>query len=158
MMGRIPEDPQRYLGGLNILGQPLWTPAGPNGFADTDAVIGYRLTGEAHQAFCEVISLGPGSHVAPGRDMPDLKAGDICITADIPLAARCIERQASALHSNGKPFTTESIGMALAMRDLMQSLREAGDIKGTNPPFTKDDRSRFLRALEEIIQLRLRKR
>tara|TARA_R110000868_G_C10866789_1_gene761950 strand:+ start:144 stop:599 length:456 start_codon:yes stop_codon:yes gene_type:complete len=86
-----------------------------------------------------------------------IKADDICITADIPLAARCIEQGASSLHSNGKPFTTESIGMALAMRDLMQQLREAGDVKGTNPPFTKEDRSRFLRSLEDTIQAHLRK-
>ena len=88
-------------------------------------------------------------HIAPS---------DICITADIPLAARCIEIGATALHSNGKPFTKESIGMALAMRDLMQQLREAGDMKGTNPPFSKEDRSRFLRSLEEAIQAQFRKR
>lgn len=87
-----------------------------------------------------------------------ISAGDICITADIPLAARCIENGAQALHSNGKPFTPESIGMALAMRGLMQQLREAGDMKGTNPAFTKEDRSRFLRSLEDAIQLELRKR
>ena len=83
---------------------------------------------------------------------------DICVTADIPLAARCLEIGGTALHSNGKPFTKESIGMSLAMRDLMQQLREAGDVKGTNPPFAREDRSRFLRALEEAIQQNLRKR
>ena len=87
-----------------------------------------------------------------------IEPGDICVTADIPLASRCIKIGATALHSNGKPFTTESIGMALAMRDLMQQLREAGDVKGTNPPFTKEDRSRFLRTLEEAIQAKLRQR
>ena len=87
-----------------------------------------------------------------------IEPDDICVTADIPLASRCIKIGATALHSNGKPFTTESIGMALAMRDLMQQLREAGDVKGTNPPFTKEDRSRFLRALEEAIQAKLRQR
>jgi uncharacterized protein YaiI (UPF0178 family) len=87
-----------------------------------------------------------------------IAADDICITADIPLAARCIEKGARALHSNGKPFTEESIGMALAMRGLMQQLRESGDVRGTNPAFTKDDRSRFLRALEENIQSLLRAR
>jgi uncharacterized protein YaiI (UPF0178 family) len=87
-----------------------------------------------------------------------IMAQDICVTADIPLAARCIEKGAHALHSNGKPFTEESIGMALAMRDLMQQLRESGDVKGTNPPFTKDDRSRFLRVMEETIQTVLRRR
>ncbi len=85
-----------------------------------------------------------------------VQPGDICITADIPLAARCLEKGAHALHSNGKPFTSESIGMALAMRGLMQQLREAGDVKGTNPAFTKEDRSRFLRALEESVQRTLR--
>lgn len=87
-----------------------------------------------------------------------IEPDDICITADIPLASRCIKIGGTALHSNGKPFTTESIGMALAMRALMQQLREAGDVKGTNPPFTKEDRSRFLRALEEAIQSKLRQR
>lgn len=87
-----------------------------------------------------------------------IAAQDICVTADIPLAARCIEKGAHALHSNGKPFTQESIGMALAMRDLMQQLREAGDVKGANPAFTKEDRSRFLRVMEETIQTVLRAR
>jgi uncharacterized protein YaiI (UPF0178 family) len=86
-----------------------------------------------------------------------ITANDICVTADIPLAARCLEIGAVSLHSNGKPFTQESIGMALAMRDLMQQLREAGDVKGTNPPFTKDDRSRFLQALEGAVQTQVRK-
>lgn len=86
-------------------------------------------------------------HIAPD---------DICVTADIPLAARCIEIGGTALHSNGKPFTKESIGMALAMRDLMQQLRESGNMNGTNPSFSKEDRSRFLRSLEEAIQAKLR--
>ena len=87
-----------------------------------------------------------------------IAAQDICVTADIPLAARCIEKGAYALHPNGKPFTQESIGMALAMRDLMQQLREAGDVKGANPAFTREDRSRFLRMMEETIQTVLRAR
>lgn len=88
----------------------------------------------------------------------NIEPDDICVTADIPLASRCIKIGGTALHSNGKPFTTESIGMALAMRDLMQQLRETGDVKGTNPPFTKEDRSRFLRTLEEAIQAIRRQR
>ncbi|MBL6958999.1 MAG: DUF188 domain-containing protein, partial [Rhodospirillales bacterium] len=56
----------------------------------------------------------------------------------------------------GKPFTEDSIGMALAMRDLMGHLRESGEISGNNPAFTKEDRSRFLRVLEEIVQAALR--
>jgi uncharacterized protein YaiI (UPF0178 family) len=83
--------------------------------------------------------------------------GDICVTADIPLAARCLEKGARALHSNGKPFSAESIGMALAMRGLMQQIREASpDMRGSNPAFTREDRSRFLRVLEEAVQSALR--
>lgn len=82
--------------------------------------------------------------------------GDICITPDIPLAARCIERGAQVLGNTGKPFTPESIGMALAMRDLMTHLRETGEVKGYNPSFGKQDRSRFLQALEAAVQKALR--
>jgi hypothetical protein len=52
----------------------------------------------------------------------------------------------------GKPFTQDSIGMALAMRDLMSQLRETGEVRGTNPVFTPSDRSHFLQGLENIIQ------
>ena len=82
--------------------------------------------------------------------------GDIAITADIPLADRCLKAGAQPLGPTGKPFTEDSIGMALAMRDLMGHLRESGEISGNNPAFTKEDRSRFLRVLEEIVQAALR--
>ena len=78
--------------------------------------------------------------------------GDIAITADIPLAARCLAAGAKAIGSTGKPFTDANIGMALSMRNLMADLRETGDIRGTNPSFTKRDRSEFLQALEKAIQ------
>lgn len=78
--------------------------------------------------------------------------GDIAITADIPLADRCIKAGAGVLGPTGKPFTEQSIGMALAMRDLNAQLRESGEISGAGPGFTKRDRSRFLSALEDLIQ------
>ncbi|MDJ0611966.1 MAG: YaiI/YqxD family protein [Kiloniellales bacterium] len=96
--------------------------------------------------------------VAEGADAADdwiaehIGPGDIAVTADIPLAARCLEKGAKALGPTGKPFTPDSIGMALAMRDLKAHLRETGEIKGYVPNFTKQDRSRFLSALEETIQ------
>ena len=77
---------------------------------------------------------------------------DIVVTADIPLAARCLKAGAQALGPTGKPFTEDNIGMALAMRELMSDLRDTGDIRGSNPAFTKQDRSRFLQALEQVIQ------
>jgi len=72
--------------------------------------------------------------------------------ADIPLAARCLEAGAKVIGPSGKPFTESGIGMALAMRDLMADLRETGEVRGTNPSFTRQDRSRFLQALEQAIQ------
>ena len=77
---------------------------------------------------------------------------DIVITNDIPLAARAMDKGAKALRPNGKAFTEDNIGMALAMRELNQELRETGDIKGHNPSFSKADRSNFLQELENIIQ------
>jgi|GEM_PF-70348 len=78
--------------------------------------------------------------------------GDIAITADIPLADRCLKAGAAVLGHNGKPFTDAGIGSALAMRDLMGHLRETGEIRGGGPSFAKRDRSRFLEALERMIQ------
>ena len=78
---------------------------------------------------------------------------DIVITADVPLAARAHKKGAHIINHNGKAFTEDSIGMALAMRNLMSQLRETGDIKGSNPVFTPTDRSRFLQALENTIQI-----
>jgi hypothetical protein len=78
--------------------------------------------------------------------------GDIAVTADIPLASRCLKAGAQAIGSTGKPFTDASIGMALAMRDLSQHLRETGESRGFNASFTRADRSRFLEALEQAVQ------
>jgi uncharacterized protein YaiI (UPF0178 family) len=78
----------------------------------------------------------------------------IVITADIPLADRCIRAGAIVIAPNGKPFTESSIGSAMATRALMQDLRAGGDIVGGPPPFQNSDRSRFLQALDRaIIQL-----
>ena len=79
--------------------------------------------------------------------------GDIVITADIPLASRTLKKGAMVISHVGKPFTPDSIGMALAMRDLMSQLRETGEVRGNNPVFTPSDRSRFLQGLENIIQV-----
>src|SRR5262245_10470164 len=78
--------------------------------------------------------------------------GDIVVTADIPLAARCLKAGARGVGPPGKPFTDAGIGMALAMRDLSRHLRETGESKGWNAAFTRQDRSRFLQALEEAVQ------
>jgi len=78
--------------------------------------------------------------------------GDIVVTADIPLAARCLEKGALALGTTGRPFTADNIGDALATRELMSDLRDLGTMAGGPPPFAKRDRSRFLQRLDEMIQ------
>ena len=80
-----------------------------------------------------------------------VRADDVVVTADIPLAARCLEKGARVLDPRGKPFTEESIGDALASRELMQQLRELGNITGGPKPFEPRDRSRFLHRLDEVI-------
>ncbi|WP_439331603.1 YaiI/YqxD family protein [Pelagibacterium lacus] len=79
-------------------------------------------------------------------------AGDIVITADIPLASRALAKGAHVLGPTGKPFTEASIGMALAMRELSQHLRETGESKGYNASFSARDRSSFLQALDQVVQ------
>jgi len=75
----------------------------------------------------------------------------VCITADILLADRCLKAGATVIANNGKPFTTASIGAAVATRAIMADLRAGGDIVGGPAPFGKTDRSRFLSALDEAL-------
>jgi uncharacterized protein YaiI (UPF0178 family) len=76
----------------------------------------------------------------------------IVVTADILLAQRCVEKGAATLGPDGRAFTPETIGMTVAMRNLMRDLREGGEISGYNPAFRKADRSNFLQALEQAVQ------
>ncbi|MCZ6602246.1 MAG: YaiI/YqxD family protein [Planctomycetota bacterium] len=77
---------------------------------------------------------------------------DIVISADIPLASRCLKKGALVLGPTGRAFTEESIGDALATREIMSHLRDMGTVTGGPAPFGKMDRSRFLQSLEEMIQ------
>ncbi|MAW98245.1 MAG: hypothetical protein CMN72_01070 [Sphingomonas sp.] len=84
-------------------------------------------------------------------------ANSIVVTADILLAERCLKARASVIAPNGKPFTMDSIGGAVATRAIMADLRAGGDVVGGPPPFSKTDRSRFLQALDEAM-VRLRRK
>jgi uncharacterized protein YaiI (UPF0178 family) len=96
--------------------------------------------------------------VAAGPDAADdwiaerADASAIVVTADIPLANRCVKRGAAVMAPNGKTFSEDSIGMALAVRDLMTDLRSAGETTGGPRPFSPRDRSAFLSALEQAIR------
>jgi uncharacterized protein len=84
--------------------------------------------------------------------------GDIAITADIPLADRCLKRGARVVSPTGRIFSEASIGEALASRELMEHLRQMGEVTGGPAPFAPADRSRFLSSLDEVIvAVRLKK-
>ncbi|MDA1088757.1 MAG: YaiI/YqxD family protein [Proteobacteria bacterium] len=100
----------------------------------------------------ELVIVEQGPDAADDWIADHIQIADICITSDIPLAARCLERDAFALKPNGDAFTNDGIGMALANRDLMQDLRDSGEITGGPKPFSKSDRSVFLNRLETTVQ------
>ena len=81
-----------------------------------------------------------------------VKPHDMVVTADIPLANRCLKKGARVIGPTGKPFTEKNIGQAVATRNLLSELRDAGEITGGPPPLEKRDRSRFLQQLDEVIQ------
>ena len=102
--------------------------------------------------------VGEGFDAADDWIVEQVQPHDIVITADIPLASRCIKEGARVIGTTGKPFTEDNIGSVLATRDLLSELRGAGEITGGPPPLQKRDRSRFLQQLDEVIQSIRRKR
>ncbi len=96
--------------------------------------------------------VGEGFDAADDWIVDHIQSHDIVITADVPLASRCVKEGARVIGSTGKKFTENNIGSAVATRDLMADLRGAGEIVGGPPPLTQRDRSRFLQTLDEVIQ------
>ena len=99
----------------------------------------------------ERVVVGAGMDEADHWIAERARRGDIVITADVPLASRAVKAGAEVIAPNGKPFTEESIGMALATRNLLDSLRSAGEITGGPKPFAPRDRSEFLSALDRAL-------
>ncbi len=96
--------------------------------------------------------VGDGFDEADDWIVEQVQPHDIVITADIPLASRCLKEGASVIGTSGKPFTEDNIGDAVATRDLLSDLRSAGEVSGGPPPLQKRDRSRFLQQLDDTIQ------
>jgi uncharacterized protein YaiI (UPF0178 family) len=99
----------------------------------------------------ERVVVGSGMDEADNWIAERAGRGDIVITADVPLASRCVKSDAEVIAPNGRAFTKDSIGMILATRNLMDSLRSAGEITGGPKPFSPRDRSSFLSALDQAI-------
>ncbi|MEM1039455.1 MAG: YaiI/YqxD family protein [Pseudomonadota bacterium] len=104
----------------------------------------------------QVVTVPHGADAADDWIVEDAMAGDVVITADIPLAARILDKQAHAIGPTGKAFTPDTIGMALAMRDLKQQIRESTQSQTRNRSFENRDRSNFLQALDRIVAQGLR--
>jgi uncharacterized protein len=100
----------------------------------------------------ERIAAGDGMDAADNWIAERAGPGDIVVTADIPLASRCVKAGAEVIAPNGKAFTEASIGMALAVRNLMTDLRSSGEITGGPKPPGPRDRSNFLSALDQTIR------
>lgn len=101
----------------------------------------------------ETVIVPEGPDIADQWIAERATTGDIVITGDIPLAAKCVDAGARVLKHNGEALTEANVGNALAMRDLMADLRSADPFRqGGGKPFSKSDRSYFLNALEREIQ------
>ena len=103
------------------------------------------------EPFIERVVVGGGFDAADDWIAERVSRGDIVVTADVPLASRCVKAGADAIAPNGRAFTEASVGMALATRNLMQNLREAGAVTGGPKPFSARDRSAFLSALDLAV-------
>jgi len=105
----------------------------------------------------ERIAAGSAMDAADDFIASRAQAGDIVVTADVPLASRCVKAGAEVLAPNGRPFTADSIGLTLAVRNLMTDLRAEGEVTGGPRAFSPRDRSAFLSALDQAIR-RVRRR
>jgi uncharacterized protein YaiI (UPF0178 family) len=103
-----------------------------------------------------MITVGEGADSADDWIAEHITQADICITADIPLASRCLAKGAKAVAHNGKQWTTDNIGSALAGREIGRHLRELGVATGGPASFAKSDRSRFLVALDTAVTAAMR--
>ena len=100
----------------------------------------------------------PGFGAADDYIAGQIEQGDIAVTADIPLAARCVARGAVVIDPKGRVLTDTSVGEALATRNLMDELRQSGMVGGGPAPMQPKDRSRFLSKLDEIVNAAIRRR
>jgi uncharacterized protein YaiI (UPF0178 family) len=121
------------------------------------AVVANTRIGVPQGLGVEMVVVDRGPDAADDWIVDHVHPADVVVTADIPLAARCLEAGAYVLGSNGREFTEDSIGHQLATRDLKASLREAGVAAGGPPPLSAKDRSRFASKLDEVVQRALRR-
>ncbi len=115
------------------------------------AVVANSPIAVPREPWLQRVVVGSGPDAADDWIAERATRGDVVITADVPLAARCVKAGAAVLAPYGKPFTEASIGMALATRNLLDQLRGAGEITGGPKPFGPRERSAFLQELDRAI-------
>ena len=98
-----------------------------------------------------MVTVPAGADVADDWIAERIGAGDVCVTSDIPLAARCLARGAGAVATDGRTWSPDNIGSALAGREIARHLRETGLAGGGPAPLSRSDRSRFLQALDAAL-------
>lgn len=103
-----------------------------------------------------VVEAGPD--IADDWIAENVRPGDIAVTNDIPLAERVLKAGGAAIRPDGRPFTLDSIGSALAQRAIMEHIRSTGEMTSGPPPFDRASRSRYLQALDEAVQKETRRR
>ena len=104
----------------------------------------------------ELVVVGEGLDVADDWIAEHVESGDLVVTSDVLLAARCLAKGASVVSTYGKALTAENIGETVATRNLLAELRGGGEITGGPPPIQKKDRSRFLQTLDAAIRVIMR--
>lgn len=114
-------------------------------------VVANALLAVPRTRLVERVIVGDGFDAADDWIAGRAGPGSIVVTADIPLAGRCLAAGATVIGNTGKPFTKDSIGMAMATRELMQQLRAMGEVAGGPRPMAAKDKSRFLSALDEAV-------
>ena len=110
------------------------------------------------QAGVEMVIVPDGPDAADDWIAERIGPADICVTADIPLAKRCLDKGARALGHSGRPWTDDNIGSALAGREISRYLRELGAAGGGHAAFTLADRSKFIAGLDALVTQALRGR
>ncbi len=108
------------------------------------------------QDWIELVVVDDGFDAADDWIAEHVGESDIVVTADIPLAARCLKKGAAVVGPKGRVYTEASIGDALATREILSHMREHGTMTGGPAPFTKADRSRFLQRLDELVHAKRR--
>ena len=98
------------------------------------------------------IFVSQGADAADNWIVDNIEQANICVTNDIPLAGRCLKRGAFVIKPNGDVYNSDNIGMALAVRKIMEVKRETGEMTRGPAPFNKEDRSKFLNQMEMIVQ------